>query len=145
MRGIMQFKYASLVALAALSLGTAAADAQVVVVGAKSPVANLTKEQAADVFMGKMPSLPGGGAPELIDQPESSPLRDEFYSKVVGKSAAQAKQYWAKLAFTGKGTPPKETGGSADVKKLVGANPNAIGYIEKSAVDASVKAVYSAQ
>lgn len=141
----MHFKYLSLIAAAGLAFGTAVADAQVVVVSAKSPVGNLTKEQVADLFMGKMPSLPGGGSAELVDQPESAALRDEFYSKVVGKSAAQARQYWAKLAFTGKGTPPKESSGSADVKKLVAANPNAIGYIEKSAVDGSVKAVYSAQ
>lgn len=133
--------------LVALALGAAAAcaQAQVVVVGAKSPVGNLSKEQAADIFMGKMPSLPGGGAPELIDQPESAAVRNEFYTKVVGKSAAQARQYWARLAFTGKGTPPKEAASADDVKHKVNANPNAIGYIEKSAVDASVKAVFTLQ
>jgi ABC-type phosphate transport system substrate-binding protein len=132
-------------ALVALLGAATPALAQVVVVGAKSPVTSLSKEQASDIFLGKMLSLPGGGAAELIDQPESSALRDEFYSKVAGKSAAQAKQYWSKLAFTGKGTPPKEAGGSAEVKRMVAANPNAIGYIEKSAVDGSVKAVFSAQ
>lgn len=131
--------------LAALFGAAAPAAAQVVVVGAKSPVTSLSKEQASDIFLGKLPTLPGGGSAELIDQPESSALRDEFYSKVTGKSAAQAKQYWSKLAFTGKGTPPKEVANSAEVKKLVSANPNAIGYIEKSAVDGSVKAVFSAQ
>lgn len=132
-------------AVAGLVAASMPVAAQVVVVGAHSPVSNLTKEQASDIFMGKMPSLPGGGAPELIDQPESSPLREEFYTKVVGKSAAQAKQYWSKMGFTGKGTPPKEATSSADIKKFVGANPNAVGYIEKAAVDGSVKAIYSAQ
>lgn len=131
--------------LVALLGATMPAQAQVVVVGAKSPVTSLSKEQASDIFLGKMPSLPGGGSAELIDLPESSAVRDEFYSKVAGKSAAQAKQYWSKLAFTGKGTPPKEAGSSAEVKRMVAANPNAIGYIEKSAVDGSVKAVFSAQ
>lgn len=142
----MHSKPRSLFVALGLALGTlASAQAQVVVVGAKSPVTSLSKEQAAAIFLGKMPSLPGGGAPELIDQPEASPLRDEFYTKVVGRSAAAAKQYWSKLAFTGKGTPPKEAGSSADVKKMVNADPNGVGYIEKSAVDASVKAVFTAQ
>jgi ABC-type phosphate transport system substrate-binding protein len=39
---------------------------------------------------------------------------------------------------------PKEAGDSAAVKKAVAADPKAIGYIEKSAVDASVKVVYTA-
>ncbi len=43
--------------------------------------------------------------------------------------------------FSGKATPPKELGSSAEVKKFVAANPDAIGYIEKSALDGSVKAV----
>ena len=53
------------------------------------------------------------------------------------------KATWARLTFSGKGVPPKELPNSADVKKFVAGNPNAIGYIEKSAVDASVKVVLS--
>jgi ABC-type phosphate transport system substrate-binding protein len=44
--------------------------------------------------------------------------------------------------FTGKATPPKELPSSAEVVKAVSADPNAIGYIDKSAVDGSVKVVY---
>ncbi|MFA6014528.1 MAG: phosphate ABC transporter substrate-binding protein [Gallionellaceae bacterium] len=110
----------------------------VVVVGTKNSTASLSKEQASDIFLGKATNL------TPLDQPESSPLRDDFYSKVTGKSAAQAKSYWSKLSFTGKGTPPKEAQSSADIKKQVAENPNLIGYIEKSAVDASVKVVFSA-
>lgn len=39
---------------------------------------------------------------------------------------------------------PKEVGGSADVKKTVAANLKAIGYIEKNAVGATVKVIYTA-
>jgi len=128
----------ALCAASILFAGWVQADA-VIVASAKSPAGNLTKEQAADIFMGRATNL------TPLDQPESSPLRDEFYSKVTGKSAAQAKSYWSKLSFTGKGTPPKEGQNSADIKKLVAENPNLVGYIEKSAVDASVKVLYSAQ
>lgn len=110
----------------------------VVVVGAKSPASSMTKEQIADIFMGRSTNF------TPLDQPESSPLRDEFYSKVTGKSAAQAKSYWAKLSFTGKGTPPKEASNSADIKKEVAENPSLMGYIEKSAVDGTVKVLYTA-
>lgn len=121
---------ALLLALGAASLPAAA---EVVVVAGAASGASLSKEQIADVFLGKTPGL------TPVDQAESSPLREEFYTKVVGKSAAQAKSYWSKLAFTGKGTPPKEMASSAEVKKALAANPALVGYIEKSAVDASVK------
>ena len=111
----------------------------VVVVGANNPASSLTKEQSSDIFLGKASSfIP-------LDQPESSPLRNEFYSKVTGKTAAQAKSHWSKLSFTGKGTPPKEGRDSNDIKQQLANNPKLIGYIEKSDVDSSVKVIFAAQ
>ena len=111
----------------------------VVVVGTSSPTSTLSKDQSSDIFLGRNTSL------IPLDQPISSPLRDEFYSKVTGKSASQAKAYWSKLSFTGKGTPPKEGNNSDDIKRLVANNPKLVGYIEKSAVDGSVKVIFSAE
>lgn len=128
------------VCLTGLFLAGHASAELVVIVGKSGPDA-MTKEQVADVFLGKAASLPGGAAAAPQDQPESSPLRDEFYTKVTGKSAAQAKAYWSKLAFTGKGTPPPEAANSAAVKKAVAGAAGGIGYIEKAAADASVKVV----
>lgn len=119
--------------LTALGAALPAVADVVVVAGSSSSAGSLSKDQIADIFLGKSTTL------TPIDQPESSPLRDEFYTKVTGKSAAQAKSYWAKMAFTGKGTPPKEVANSAEVKKTLAGNPGLIGYIEKSAVDGSVK------
>ncbi len=78
-----------LIGLPLLLLMSASLHAQVVVVAGKG-VEAMSKEQVSDVFLGKAASLPGGGAAVLIDQPEASPLRDEFYNKVTGKSASQA-------------------------------------------------------
>ena len=115
----------------------------VVVVSAKSGASAVTASQAADIFLGKSKEIPGGGAVTPIDQKEGSAIRDEFYTKVAGKSAAQVKAYWSKIIFSGKGQPPKEVADSAAVKKMIADNPNAIGYIDKAAVDSSVKAVLS--
>jgi ABC-type phosphate transport system substrate-binding protein len=112
-----------------------------VVVSAKSAAGNLTAAQAADIFLGKATSFPSGGQAIPIDQNEGSAIRDEFYTKIGGKSAAQVKAYWSKIIFSGKGQPPKEVADSAAVKKLIADNPNVIGYIDKGAVDGSVKVV----
>lgn len=126
-------------------VGSSQASAEVVVVvGAKNPAPSLTREQVSEIFMGKVTAMPGGGNVELLDQADSNPIREEFYSKVIGKSAAQAKAYWAKLAFTGRGTPPRENANSAEIKKALAANPRALGYIEKSTVDDSVRVLFAA-
>ncbi len=110
-----------------------------VVVGARSSATALTPEQAAGLFLGKSEQLPGVGVATLLDQPESTPVRELFYTKVTGKSAAQVKAVWSRLVFSGKATLPKEVANSTAVKKLVAENSNAVGYVEKSAVDSTVK------
>lgn len=73
--------------------------------------------------------------------PSGAAAREAFYSKVAGKSAAQVKATWARLTFSGKATPPREFSTSADARRHVAGNPDAIAYIEAFAVDASVKVV----
>ncbi|WP_343630869.1 hypothetical protein [Roseateles sp.] len=131
--------------LGALALVAAAcAQAQVaVVVNPKNPAASMTADQVSSIFLGKTNTLPSGAAAQAVDLPDSAAAREHFYSKATGKSSAQVKAAWSRLVFSGKGTPPKELGSAAEVKKFVAANPDAIGYIEKSAVDGSVKVVLS--
>jgi len=122
--------------LAMLSLPALAEVA--VVVSAKAAESSLTKEQVAQFFLGKSTAM------TPIDQADNAAVRAEFYKKVADKDAAQAKALWSKLVFTGKATMPKEVADNAAVKAAVAANPKAIGYIDKSAVDATVKVVYTA-
>ncbi|CAN5867895.1 hypothetical protein BH11PSE12_BH11PSE12_06830 [soil metagenome] len=109
----------------------------VIVVNAKNAATHMSLEQASQFFLGKSTMF------TPVDQSEGSAIRAEFYKKVADKEPSQVKALWSKLVFTGKGTLPKEYNSSADVKKALAADPNGIGYIEKSAVDASVKVVSS--
>jgi ABC-type phosphate transport system substrate-binding protein len=128
----------------ALSLGTAAAAADVVaVVSSKSSVTALSKNHLADIFLGKASRFPNGEEAVPIDQVEGSAARDEFYTKVTGKSASQLKAHWAKIIFTGRGRPPREVPNSIEVKKEVVQNPSAIGYIERIHVDGNLRVLLS--
>lgn len=80
-----------------------------------------------------------------VDLPENSTVRAQFYQKVTGKDVGEVKAIWSKLVFTGKAAAPMVYRTSAEVKKAVAADQNAIGYIEKSALDGSVKAILSVQ
>lgn len=133
---------ALLCATGLLAAQTVLAGDLLVVVGEKSPLTVLDKNQVRNIFLGRIASLPDGSAAVPIDQPESSPMRDEFYVKVTNYSAAEVKARWAQLAFTGRGDPPRVSKGSSDVKKILNSTPGAIGYIEKSELDSSVKAVF---
>jgi ABC-type phosphate transport system substrate-binding protein len=128
-------------ALAALAIPVRAE--LVVIVNPKNPAASMSAEQVAQVFLGRSNSFPGGAAATPLDQKEGAPVRDEFYTKVTDKNPGQVKAFWAKQMFSGNGSPPRELGSSAEVKRAVAADPTAIGYVEKGAVDSSVKGVLS--
>jgi ABC-type phosphate transport system substrate-binding protein len=133
-------KAAGIAAGLALTLVAGAALAEVVaVVSAKSPVATLSKSQAVDIFLGKANRFPDGGQAVPLDQIEGSASRDEFYANVAGKSPVQVRAHWAKIIFTGKGQPPQEAASGAELRRRVANNVDAIGYLERSLVDASVK------
>jgi ABC-type phosphate transport system substrate-binding protein len=125
---------------AGLLAGSAASAAEIaVIVNPKNPATRMFSEQAAQFFIGKSSLF------TPIEHNEGSSLRSEFYQKVLNKDPATVKSIWSKLVFTGKGTMPKEYGSSADVKKAVANDVSAIGYIEKSAVDDSVKVILTVQ
>ena len=131
--------------LAASSLASTAHADVVVIVSAKSHVTRLTAAQTAKIFLGKSSSFPDDGDAIPYDQAEGSAIREEFYSTVVHKNPSQLSAYWAKVIFTGDGRPPEILEGNATVRKAVAKNPNAIGYIDKSAVDKSVRIVLDPQ
>jgi ABC-type phosphate transport system substrate-binding protein len=118
--------------LAVTSLG---AQAQVVIMGASA--APVTKDQVANIYLGRSFDL------KPVDLPEGSPLREQFYKKATDRDQAQIKAVWSRIVFTGKGQAPIILQDAAAVKKAVTSDPKAIGYVDKAAVDGSVKVVLS--
>ncbi len=110
----------------------------VVIVNPKNPATRMFSEQAGQFFLGKSTLF------TPIEHTDGA-LRNEFYKKVLDKDATQVKAIWSKLVFTGKASAPKEYASSAEVKKAVAADPSAIGYIEKSQVDDTVKVILTVQ
>ena len=130
--------------LAATTLGApAAARANEVaaVVSAKLKVAAVTSDQLSDIYLGRSNRFPDGTVAVPCDLAEGSPLREAFYSRVLGKSQAQIKAHWAKIIFTGRGQPPRQVGSSSEAKRLAAENPGFVCYIEADAVDSSVRAI----
>jgi ABC-type phosphate transport system substrate-binding protein len=122
-----------------LAIGDAAGADVVAVVSSKNPLATLSKAQVTDLFLSKTTRFPDGTLAVPIDQVEGSPARDEFYTTFASKSPAQVKSFWAKIIFTGRGQPPKAVANSIEVRRLLAADPQGIGYLERSAVDSSVR------
>lgn len=93
------------------------------------------------IFLGKTKSYTNGRSAILISPSNTDIAVEEFNSKVLGKSNSQVKAYWSKILFTGKGTPPQEMDSNGAVISSVASNPDAIGYVDVSAVTSDVKVV----
>jgi ABC-type phosphate transport system substrate-binding protein len=107
----------------------------VVVVSAQSTAATITPQEISRVYLGESNTM----VPVDIENP--SLARREFYAKVVGRDEAQVKARWGKLVFTGKGAAPKELPSGEEVVKAVAADPHAIGYVDRSFVNITVKII----
>lgn len=124
-------------ALALAGLFAMPAHAELVVVVSAHASAPPSIEVVCQAYLGKTK------VPEPVNMPEKHALRDEFYSKACRKDPAQVRSIWAKLVFTGNGSLPKEAEQASEVKKLVAADPNRVGYLDKKDVDASLKVIAS--
>jgi ABC-type phosphate transport system substrate-binding protein len=131
----------ALLVLAAATAGPpAAADIDVVVVAsAKSRITMLSAGDIADLYLGRLTRLPDGTVAVPLDQTEGSPTREQFYREFTGKSPAQVKALWSKLIFTGRGRPPRALASDAEVLRALRENPDAIGYVRRSSVDATAR------
>ncbi len=120
-------------------IGQAQAVADVAVIANKSlGVDSISAKEAKKIWLSKTKSM-GGTTLKLADLPPGNGARNHFYSKVVKKSESKLKAYWAKIAFSGKGTPPKTFAADAEVVNWVAATPGAVGYVDSGATDGSVK------
>lgn len=144
MRALSLFRPSLRRLLAACVIGLSAANAcaeLVVVVSSRSPVTAINADQVAAIFLGHASRFPGGAPAVAVDQPLGAAQRDSFYRELTGKSPALLKAHWSKMVFTGRGQPPREADGDAAVRRLVAGDPSMIGYIDRDALDASVRAV----
>jgi len=123
---------------AAMLLGLASlAQAEVAVIvnpgAAKAP----SQSEVANIFLGKDKSMKG------IDQAGWTPAKEAFYAGVTSKNESQLKSYWSGLIFTGKGQPLPSVADDAAVMAKVAAEADAIGYVDASAVNGSVKVLFT--
>lgn len=133
-------KCTALVAACLFGLAAAAAHADVIpVVSAKSSLDHLSRRALSDIFLGRNSLGPDGQPVVPIDQADGSSARDEFYASFVGKTPAQLRAHWSKIIFTGRGMPPRAAGDGAAARRLLADNPYAIGYLDASELDSTVK------
>lgn len=134
-------KISTLFAICALCLSLPALADNVAVIINKENNQPVTKEFLTKVYLGKTSTWPDGTPVMVFQQAEDNPIHDKFYTEILGKNPSLVKTMWTQNIFTGKRLPPKIANPDAEMKRLVNSNKNAIGYINTSSVDISIKVI----
>lgn len=134
-------KFLKLLSPALLLAFSATATAEIAVIVNPANGNDLSDKQISRAFLGKLKSFADGQSIKAVNAKSANPTRAEFEKNVLSKSSAQVKAYWSKQLFTGKGTPPDELASDAEILSFVASTPNAIGYIDASKLDGSVKVI----
>ena len=134
----MKLKISLSLLAAGLLLGAtdpAAAPAQefAVIVNAANPVSSMSKDEVAKLFLKKNLNWQSGATVAAVELPMNAKAREAFARDVLGKTLSQVKSYWQQQIFSGRDVPPPEKPTDNDVVAFVRSNPNAIGYVSKSA------------
>jgi ABC-type phosphate transport system substrate-binding protein len=133
-------RWSSLVSLLLFLGAASAAQAGVAIIAHPgNPLAGITQEELARIYLGKTREFPNGAPVTALDLREGNATRSKFYKTVTDKNDAALKAYWSKLLFTGKATPPRELNDDEAVKDWVSKNPDALGYVDGKVLDKSVK------
>lgn len=105
----------------------------VLVAGRHAVISDIGRDEAEQLFLGRLNALRDGTPVRLHDLPPG-PIRDTFYRNMIGKNAVQTRAYWSRLVFTGRARPPREVTGPEELRVALTSDPNAIGYLSETDV-----------
>lgn len=121
-----------LLAVSGLLLGVwqaQALDGVVLVVNESVTATSLTAAQLKDLYTGKTMYWDGGAAVVIA----YSEKTDAALQEVSGMNSSAFKTHWQRLAFSGRGQPPKKADDSAGIIALVSATKGAIALVPADA------------
>jgi ABC-type phosphate transport system substrate-binding protein len=136
----MMYKHLRLIGLlfAASFSGSAMADIAIVA----NPELNIEAIQPGDVrnlYLGERQAFPNGIPAVPINHVKGSPDREEFFASVLSMGESTHKRHWKRKQAVGNHYAPKEVSSYEELLESVSNTPGAIGYIDASKVDDSVK------
>ena len=130
----------TLLAIVMLVIAPLANAGSVIVVHAANS-GDISKSDVKKIYLGKKGAFNNGTPATPITLPEGNEQRGNFNKSILGKSPSQYVAYWAKMVFTGNANPPKEVASMKEMKDAIAADPGAIGFIDESMVDDSLRVI----
>ncbi len=107
-------------------------------VNPKVSISQISLGELRRIFLGQNRSFPDGSAALPVNT--LGWRRQNFYQRVLLRTPEQMERYWARMVLVGDALPPRELE-AGDVRAMVAKTPGAIAYLDRSEVNASVRAL----
>lgn len=115
------------------------ASAELVIIVHPGGPDSITKQQVRNIYLNRSSQMPDGQRAVAFELPAGNSMRDEFNELITERSDAWLKSFWSRQVLTGKGQPPTEMSSASGMKSVVSSTLGAIGYLDSTLVDDSVK------
>lgn len=119
------------------------AESLVVIINPQSHLSNLTRSQVINIYMGRQKKLTDKYFALPLDLNNSNKFKKKFYKVLLNKELPEINSYWARLIFSGQGSPPRQMDSYDDIRHTVLNNLGAIGYLPESELTNKLKRVYT--
>lgn len=113
----------------------------VVIVNNANPVTSLGASELRPIFQTTKTRWSGGGDATPLNLPSESKLRQDFDQAVLGLDPTRASRYWQDRKIRGGARAPKYLPTSSAVLAAVANDHSAVGYVNASDVNKTVKVV----
>jgi ABC-type phosphate transport system substrate-binding protein len=101
----------------------------VVVVHESNPTTSISRDELSRIFLKKITVWRSKHPVAVVDQRESSSVREQFTRTVHRREVSSVASFWQQQIFAGRAVPPAQRTSDADVMSFVANNPDAIGYV----------------
>jgi len=114
----------------------------VVVVNATiSPPPLLSRNALGAIFGMRLRKWNDGSPIRVFVLPDDNPIHISFSKYVLKVFPYQLRSAWDRLVFSGTGEEPIKVKSEQQMLTIVGSTPGAIGYLSRSLIDETVKAI----
>ena len=110
-----------------------------VIVHPSNPVTTLGADTLRQIFLKQKVRWDNGDTIKPVDLKLQSPVREEFSSEVLARSAQTVRTYWLQRIFSGGQVPPPELASDEAVIRYVASEPGAVGYVSSTADSTAAK------
>jgi ABC-type phosphate transport system substrate-binding protein len=113
----------------------------VVIVNKANPAAALAANELRPIFQTTKTGWSSGGDATPFNLPDDNRLRQTFDQAVLGLDPDRIARYWKDRKIRGGARAPRQLPNTSAVLAAVAANPGAIGYVNATEVNNTVKVV----